>query len=244
MDVRQAIGKTLTKVFSTSSERYVKKRRDFSVEINELEAEYGQLTDDQLRKKTDEFRDYIQKNQDKIIGPSLRQRLRELYSLPEDARRPAKKHLTDQLRDCGDEIIIEAFALVREASDRFLGVRNAFNPQFQFDPATDRYEIAKLDTSWEGPIPSIYQLIDFGSFQTSVGVRVVKENERVLVAPLPNGKSAPFRLHCPSFNLSGAPVLRAEQLDGDTVTKEGLTQGDYLKWELDPAVFRYVVSQE
>jgi len=116
--------------------------------------------------------------------------------------------------------------------------------EFQFDPATDRYEIAKLDTSWEGPIPSIYQLIDFGSFQTSVGVRVVKENERVLVAPLPNGKSAPFRLHCPSFNLSGAPVLRAEQLDGDTVTKEGLTQGDYLKWELDPAVFRYVVSQE
>ena len=40
MDTRQTIGKTMTRLFSTSSERYVKKRRDFNTEINSLEDEF------------------------------------------------------------------------------------------------------------------------------------------------------------------------------------------------------------
>ena len=213
MDVRQTIGKTLTKVFSTSSERYVKKRRDFNVEINELEAEYGQLTDQQLREKTDEFRDFIQKNQDKIIGPSLRHRLRELYSLPEDARRPAKKHLIDQLRDCCDEIIIEAFALVREASDRFLGIRNAFNPEFQFDPAI-----------LSGPMQQVFQ-------ETRQKIDEGEQAHKIPLPPqfyaeirdkYPAEKRPPFRFRHFDVQMIGGNVLYEGKI-AEMATGEGKT---------------------
>ena len=135
MEVLESIGKGLTKVFKTSSERYVKKHQDFVDQINALEPEMAQLTDEQLRAKTDEFRSYIKQQQDQIIARPLRQVLREIQLLPEEARKPAKKQLTEQLRQCCDDILPEAFAVCREASDRHLGVRNVFDDQYHFDPA-------------------------------------------------------------------------------------------------------------
>ena len=49
MDVLESIGKGLTKVFKTSSERYVKKHLDFVADINSLEPELASLSDEQLR---------------------------------------------------------------------------------------------------------------------------------------------------------------------------------------------------
>ena len=131
-------------MFSSSSERYVKRRQDFVAHINELEEEYGRLTDAELRAKTDEFKREIKHLQEKIIGPDLREKLRQLQLLPEEARKPAKKLLTEQLRLCCDDILAEAFAVVREVSDRHLGVRNIFDKQFKFDPSilsTDMHNI-------------------------------------------------------------------------------------------------------
>ncbi len=135
MDVREVIGKTLTKVFKTSSERYVKNRIDFVAEINEWEAELAALTDEQLRAKTDEFRERIDKNLTQALDRPLREHLKELVLMPEEGRKPAKQHLTNVLQESTEEVVAEAFAVVRETSDRHLGVRNAFDEQYDFDPS-------------------------------------------------------------------------------------------------------------
>ena len=135
MATMEIIGKTLTRLFSTSSERYVKKHSDFIAEINALEPECARLTDEQLREKTDHFKAHIKQKQDQLIGMPLRDRLREIQLLPEEARRPAKKQLSALLDQCCSEILPEAFAVVREASDRHLGIRNVFDDQYDFDPS-------------------------------------------------------------------------------------------------------------
>ena len=131
----EVLGKALLRIFRSSSDRYVRKHEGFVADINQLEASYSQLTDPELRAKTDELRDYIRQQQERIIGAALRDKLSELHRLPEEARRPAKAQLTAQLRQCSDAILTEAFAVVREASDRHLGVRNVFDQQLSFDPA-------------------------------------------------------------------------------------------------------------
>jgi len=135
MEILETLGKLLTRMFSTSSERYVKRRGDFLDSINTLEPELAQLTDEQLRAKTDEFRTYIRQQQQRIIGADLRQRLGEISRLPEEARRPAKKRLTEQLQASCEGIVEQAFAVVRETSDRHLGIRNVFDDNLEFNPA-------------------------------------------------------------------------------------------------------------
>ena len=131
----EVLGKALLRIFRSSSDRYVRKHEGFVADISELEASYSQLTDAQLGAKTDELRDYIRQQQEQIIGSPLREELTRLLLLPDEARRPAKARLTAQLRQCSDAILTEAFAVVREASDRHLGVRNVFDDQYDFDPA-------------------------------------------------------------------------------------------------------------
>ena len=131
----ELLGKTLLRLFSSSSERYVKKRQDLIGWINELEAQYRKLSDRDLRKKTYEFRNRLKEAEAEIVGGDLREKLRQLQLLPEEARKPAKKQLTEQLQQCCQDVVIEAFAVVREASDRHLGVRNVFSDEYGFDPA-------------------------------------------------------------------------------------------------------------
>ena len=53
------IGKALAKVFGTSNEREIKRLRPQVEQINALEPQMKQLTDEQLRAKTAEFRTRI-----------------------------------------------------------------------------------------------------------------------------------------------------------------------------------------
>jgi len=50
------IGKALAKVFGTSNEREIKRLRPLVDQMNALEPQMQQLTDEQLRAKTAEFR--------------------------------------------------------------------------------------------------------------------------------------------------------------------------------------------
>src|SRR5882757_6797452 len=61
--------------------KYVEKCRPVVARINEIEKQYQQLTDDQLRAKTDEFRDRIQK------GETLDQILPEAFAAVKNAAR-------------------------------------------------------------------------------------------------------------------------------------------------------------
>src|ERR1700739_4757271 len=83
--------------------------------ISALELEMQKLSDDQLRAKTDEFRTRIQ------------QRLSSVADEP-DADPVPQKEIEDQrsqvLKEVLDELLVEAFAVVREAGRRVLNMRH------------------------------------------------------------------------------------------------------------------------
>src|SRR6185369_153356 len=100
-----AIEKVLTKVFGSANERLLKKLWPIVAEINQLEPEIKQLSDDELRAKTEEFR------------ARLAERLEGASELPAEMRKPLEQTALD-------ELLPEAFACVREASVRTTGMRH------------------------------------------------------------------------------------------------------------------------
>src|SRR6516165_11642043 len=87
----------MAKVFGTSNEREMKRLAPLVGRINALEPEMKQLTDEQLRAKTDEFR----------------KRIHDRIHSIEDADEKAAA-----LKEVLDEILPEAFAVAREGSWR------------------------------------------------------------------------------------------------------------------------------
>src|SRR6476620_7844145 len=82
------LGQVLAKVIGTQNEREIKRLRPLVGEIGALEPQIQALTDEQLRKKTDEFKQRV------ASGESL------------------------------DDVLVEAFAVVREAGWRVLNMRH------------------------------------------------------------------------------------------------------------------------
>jgi preprotein translocase subunit SecA len=93
----------LTKVFGSSNQRYLKSIQPVVDQINQLEPEIKQLSDEQLRARTAEFKEQLQRA------------VADITDLDERKRRE---------REALDEILPEAFAIVREASVRTTGMRH------------------------------------------------------------------------------------------------------------------------
>jgi preprotein translocase subunit SecA len=121
-----AIEKALTKVFGSANERLLKKLRPVAARINALEPEIKQLSDEQLRAKTEEFK----------------ARLAERLEGAEELSREARKQLEQEALD---EILPEAFACVREASVRSTGMRH-FDVQLIGGMILHRGMIAEMRT--------------------------------------------------------------------------------------------------
>jgi len=100
-----AIQKVLTKIFGSANERLLKRLWPVVAEINAFEPEVKRLSDEQLRAKTDEFRE------------RLASRLEGVEELSPEARKQMEQEALD-------EILPEAFACVREASVRATGMRH------------------------------------------------------------------------------------------------------------------------
>ena len=93
----------LTKVFGSSNQRYLKSIQPIVDQINELEPAIKKLSDEQLRARTAEFKEQLQ------------QAVAGVTDMNERKRRE---------REALDEILPEAFAIVREASVRTTGMRH------------------------------------------------------------------------------------------------------------------------
>jgi preprotein translocase subunit SecA len=109
------INSLVSKVFGTQNERDVKRLLPNVQAINALELEMQKLSDDQLRAKTADFQ--------KLVA----ERLSKLPEEPE-ADSDRAKALADEryklLQEVLDEILVEAFAVVREAGRRVLNMRH------------------------------------------------------------------------------------------------------------------------
>ena len=97
------INKLMAKVFGTSNEREIKRLMPLVERINALEPEIKQLSDEQLRAKTNEFRKRIGERVDPI----------------EDVEEKAAA-----LKEILDDILPEAFAVAREGGWRVLKMRH------------------------------------------------------------------------------------------------------------------------
>jgi preprotein translocase subunit SecA len=95
--------KFLTKVFGSSNQRFLKSIQPLVDKINSLESQTKALSDDQLRVRTGEFKEQVQRAVAGITDKEERKR-REQEIL--------------------NEILPEAFAVVREASVRTTGMRH------------------------------------------------------------------------------------------------------------------------
>ncbi|MEJ6939633.1 preprotein translocase subunit SecA [Proteus mirabilis] len=57
------LGKIVTKIFGSRNERAIRRMRKVVAQINQLEPEFEKLTDDELKAKTDEFRERLKKGE-------------------------------------------------------------------------------------------------------------------------------------------------------------------------------------
>jgi preprotein translocase subunit SecA len=130
------INTLLGKVFGTKNERELKRLMPQVEAISALEPQMQQLSDEQLRAKTDEFRQRIQQR---------------VASLPDehDADPDRLKQLEDErtkvINEALDEILAEAFAVVREAGRRVLNMRH-FDVQLIGGMVLHQGKIAEMKT--------------------------------------------------------------------------------------------------
>jgi preprotein translocase subunit SecA len=118
------INTLIGKVFGTKNERVVKSMMPNVTAINALEPQMQKLTDDELRAKTEEFRQRIQERLSHISGPvPVSDTDAEPISDPDRAKQFEKEQY-EALQEVLDEILVEAFAVVREAGRRVLNMRH------------------------------------------------------------------------------------------------------------------------
>jgi len=115
------------KIFGTRNEREVKRLTPNVAAINALEPETQKLSDEELRAKTDEFRKRIQERLGKLGGngnapPSSGNEIEAEFD-PDERKRKEKEEY-DALQEVLNEILPEAFAIVREAGRRVLNMRH------------------------------------------------------------------------------------------------------------------------
>ena len=123
-DIRKFFSKLMTKVFGTANERAVKRLLPIVAAIGALEPEMEKLSDEELRAKTQEFRQRIAA---RLEGLSDREEIK-------NAEQAAL-----------DEILPEAFAVVREAGWRVVQMRH-FDVQLIGGMVLHQGKIAEMKT--------------------------------------------------------------------------------------------------
>src|SRR5438094_640111 len=148
-------------MFGTKVERELKRMRPVLEQMNALEPETQRLSDAELRAKTEQFRQRIQER---------------LAALTVDEQDPnaAEKLQRANLKDILDELLPEAFAVVREAGRRTLNMRH-FDVQLIGGVVHHKGRIAEMKTG-EGKtlvatLPAYLNALD------GKGVHVVTVND-------------------------------------------------------------------
>jgi len=138
-------------IIGTKNEREIKRIRPLVEEVNHWEDEFKGLTDDQLRARTDKFKTRIAE-----AAETLRRELAELRdeaataeSERRDEIRSQNEELEKRVREAEaqvlDELLPEAFAAVREASRRTIGLRH-FDVQIIGGVVLHEGKIAEMKT--------------------------------------------------------------------------------------------------
>ncbi|MGO8794989.1 MAG: preprotein translocase subunit SecA [Candidatus Sulfotelmatobacter sp.] len=130
------INTLIGKVFGTKNERVIKSMMPKVAAIGALEPEMQKLTDDELRAKTEEFRRRIQERMSRVstsansvaVSSGTDTSADEASGVENednpDRAKQLEKEEHEALQEVLDDILIEAFAVVREAGRRVLNMRH------------------------------------------------------------------------------------------------------------------------
>jgi preprotein translocase subunit SecA len=119
------INQLLGKVFGTKNERVIKALMPKVRAINALEPQIQKMTDAELRAKTHEFRQRIQERLSRVAKSPQAQAPEPGEDEPDfDQRKQFEKQEYEALQEVLEEILVEAFAVVREAGRRVLNMRH------------------------------------------------------------------------------------------------------------------------
>src|ERR1035438_5023192 len=115
--------KPINKVLGDPVKREIKRYQGVVDLINDLEPEMSALTDEELRDKTREFRERLG-----VEGTDITHGQSFAAGLGEETEEMAMQRAEEQDRDAErrqalDDLLPEAFAVVREASKRTLGMQ-------------------------------------------------------------------------------------------------------------------------
>jgi preprotein translocase subunit SecA len=120
------INTLIGKVFGTKNERVIKSLMPQVEAINALEPQMLKLTDEELRAKTDGFRQRIQERLGRVSSSAAAAEPdaeTEAEADPDRSKQLEKEQYA-ALQEVLDEILVEAFAVVREAGRRVLKMRH------------------------------------------------------------------------------------------------------------------------
>ena len=159
------INTLLGKVFGTKNEREIKRMLPRVEAINALEPEIRNLSDDDLRAKTDKFRQRIQEGVSKIAD--------EPDAEP-DRQKEIEAQRLQAANEVLEEVLVEAFAVVREAGRRVLNMRH-FDVQLIGGMVLHSGKIAEMKTG-EGKT-LVATLPVYLNALTGRGVHVVTVND-------------------------------------------------------------------
>ncbi len=140
------INTLLGKVFGTKNEREVKRLMPRVAAINALEAGMQKLSDDELRGKTAEFRARIQERLSPIADePDADPDSPDIDLRNSDRQKEIEAERGELLKVVLDELLEEAFAVVREAGKRVLNMRH-FDVQLIGGMVLHEGKIAEMKT--------------------------------------------------------------------------------------------------
>ena len=141
----------IKKIVGSKNDREIKRLRPYVDEINKFEDEFKSLTDDQLRAKTEQFKKRIVETT-APLQKELADLLEEVATADGERREEIKTEsdeLDKQIREVEAEILQEllpeAFAAVREASRRTIGLRH-FDVQMIGGAVLHEGKIAEMKT--------------------------------------------------------------------------------------------------
>ncbi len=169
----------LTKVIGSKNQRELKGLDKYVLQINALEPEISKLTDEELKAKTDKFRQFYQeriqrfKDQEGINDEAIAQF--DLLALEDKVKlEQIQKKLAEERKKILDEILCEVFAVVREVGKRVLKMRH-FDAQLIGGIVLHEGNIAEMATG-EGKT-LVATLPAYLNAITGEGVHIVTVND-------------------------------------------------------------------
>ncbi len=134
-----------SKIFGSQNEKEIKKLEPLLLKVNSYEDSVSSLSDDALRAKTDEFRGRIREKEHSFSGDidELKQRVDE--STTQATKDKARQQLKKLYNSLFEDILCEAFAVVRETAKRTINMRH-FDCQIIGGIALHEGRIAEMAT--------------------------------------------------------------------------------------------------